>query len=91
MNVYEAKAQLSALLRRVEAGEEFVLARAGTPVARLVPYSSVAAPRKPGAWRGRVVIAEDFDELPSELVAAFDSGGTSTETTETTEQDAPSR
>ena len=72
MNVYEAKAQLSALLKRVEAGEEFVIARAGAPIARLVPYQRIMHPRTPGAWRGRVAMAPDFDELPPSLAAAFD-------------------
>lgn len=72
VNVYEAKTRLSALLQRVEAGEEFVIARAGSPVARLVPYDQALAPRQPGAWHGRVVMAPDFDATPAEVVAAFD-------------------
>jgi prevent-host-death family protein len=71
VNVYEAKTQLSRLLDQVAAGDDVVIARAGRPVARLVPYAHRAAPRRPGAWRGRVHIAEDFDVLPAELEAAF--------------------
>lgn len=72
VNVYEAKTQLSRLLDRVLAGEEIVIGRAGTPVARLVPMPVVeATPRPLGAWHGRVRIADDFDDLPESLAAAF--------------------
>ena len=60
INVYEAKTQLSRLLERVEAGEEIVIARAGTPVARLVPLEK--RPRRvPGFWEGRILFAPDWD------------------------------
>lgn len=62
VNVYEAKSKLSALLSRVEAGEDVVIARHGRPVARLVAVADRPARRTPGAWRNRVWIAEDFDE-----------------------------
>lgn len=71
VNVYEAKTHLSRLLDRVESGEEIIIGRNGRPVARLVPHRGRAAPREPGAWRGKVRIADDFDELPDELAAAF--------------------
>ena len=72
VNVYEAKTHLSQLLDRVARGEEITLARAGRPVARLVPLAAPAQPRVPGGWRGRVRIARDFDSLPPEVAAAFD-------------------
>lgn len=65
--VSEAKAQLSALLERVLAGEEVIIARAGRPIARLVPYEPTRAPREPGALRGRVRIAEDSEVLPAQV------------------------
>jgi prevent-host-death family protein len=72
VNVYEAKTHLSQLLDRVAAGEEIVIARAGHPIARLVPLSDASSQRRvPGGWRGKVSIADDFDELPPELEAAF--------------------
>ena len=71
VNVHEAKTQLSKLLERVEQGEEVVIARAGKPVAKLVPYVEQKKPRKPGGWEGRVRIAPDFDELPEDIAAAF--------------------
>lgn len=72
VNVYEAKTHLSRLLDRVLAGEEVVIGRAGTPVARLVPMPAAEPTRRSlGAWRGRVRMADDFDELPESLAAAF--------------------
>jgi len=70
-NISEAKAQLSALIERVLAGEEIVIGKAGKPVARLVRYERVDGPRRPGALKGRIRIADDFDELPPELRTAF--------------------
>jgi prevent-host-death family protein len=72
VNVYEAKTHLSQLLDRAAAGEEIVIARAGRPVARLVALSGASSRRRtPGAWRGKVSIADDFDELPTDMEAAF--------------------
>lgn len=71
VNVHEAKTRLSRLLREVERGDEVVIARAGTPVARLIAYTPSSEAREPGAWKGRVAMAADFDELPDEVMAAF--------------------
>lgn len=70
-NISEAKAQLSALIERVLAGEEIVIGKAGKPVAKLVPFERPSRPRVPGALGGRIRIADDFDELPDDLRAAF--------------------
>lgn len=70
VNVYEAKTHLSQLLDRAAAGEEIIIARAGRPVARLVALAE-SSPRMPGGWRGRVSMTADFDELPTEIDAAF--------------------
>jgi prevent-host-death family protein len=72
VNVHAAKTHLSRLLEEVEAGEEIVLARSGRPVARLVPFKPAREPRVPGAWRGRVRLAPDFDATPESLIAAFE-------------------
>ena len=72
VNMHEAKTHLSRLVERVEAGEEIVLNRAGKPVARLVPVRPATGSRVPGALRGRIRIADDFDApLPADMAAAF--------------------
>jgi prevent-host-death family protein len=71
VNVHAAKTHLSRLLEEVEAGEEIVLARSGRPVARLIPFKPRREPRVPGAWRGRIRMAPDFDATPDELTASF--------------------
>ncbi|MGI4895984.1 MAG: type II toxin-antitoxin system Phd/YefM family antitoxin [Janthinobacterium lividum] len=73
VNVHEAKTHLSRLLEAVERGEEVVIARSGKPVARLVPAHSRGA-RRPGTWKGQVVVAADFDETPDDLIVAFHDG-----------------
>lgn len=70
-NISEAKAELSALIEAVSKGEEVLIGKAGVPVARLVRFSGPAAPRQPGALKGKVRINADFDELPDDLAAAF--------------------
>lgn len=72
VNIYEAKTHLSRLVARAAAGEEIVIAKAGRPVAKLVGYSEDDRPREPGGWEGRVWMADDFDELPPEILAAFE-------------------
>ena len=72
VNVHAAKTQFSQLLERVARGEEVVIAKAGKPVARLVPLEPVAGPRRPGSARGLGWVADDFDApMPDEFLAAF--------------------
>jgi prevent-host-death family protein len=71
VNVHEAKTHLSRLLDRVSRGEDVVIAKAGRPVARLVPYVDGDGPRELGGWAGQVWMADDFDALPAALLAAF--------------------
>ena len=76
VNVHEAKTQLSRLLARVAGGEEIVIARAGKPVARLLPVQSRGARRMPGSLRGRISLSECFDEpLPEDELDAWEGGG----------------
>lgn len=70
-NISEAKAQLSALIERVQAGEEIVIGKAGRPVAKLVRFERSDEPRRPGALKGQIRIAADFDELPDDLAEAL--------------------
>jgi prevent-host-death family protein len=74
VNIHRAKTELSRLLERVAAGEEIIIARAGKPVARLVPWRPRGVERKLGLFAGQVRIAEDFDELPADMRTAFEDG-----------------
>jgi prevent-host-death family protein len=70
-NIHEAKTHFSKLVERAAAGEEIVIGKAGKPVARLIPYKEVPPQRKPGSMKGKIRIARDFDDLPSDVLAAF--------------------
>ena len=63
VNVYDAKTQFSQLLNRVEQGEEIVIARNGRPIARLAPLEPKQPDRVPGLLKGRITIADDFDDF----------------------------
>jgi prevent-host-death family protein len=69
VNVFEAKTNLSKLLKDVERGEEILIGRAGEPVARLSPYRREK--RELGFARDQIWIADDFDETPDEIVDSF--------------------
>jgi prevent-host-death family protein len=71
VNIHEAKTHLSRLVERVEGGEEITLARAGRPVARLVPYRARREARRPGIWKDQVRIGSEFDDPLPEFERAF--------------------
>ena len=72
VNIHAAKTHFSRLLERVVQGEEVIIARAGKPVARLVPMERAPAPRRPGSARGLGRVGEDFDApMPEEFLASF--------------------
>lgn len=72
VNVHEAKTNFSELLRRVALGEEITIAKAGVPVAKLIPIESSVQERELGIDAGKIWIADDFDApLPDDLLAAF--------------------
>ena len=69
VNVHEAKTQLSRLLQAVSQGEEVVIARAGRPIARLVPVAAPGKERILGSGRSRIRVADDFDApLPGDFL-----------------------
>jgi prevent-host-death family protein len=71
VNIYDAKTRFSRLVERVEAGEDIVIARAGKPVARLVPIDN-AEPRKPGMLKGLQIPDGFFDPLSEEELAGWE-------------------
>lgn len=74
INIHEAKTQFSKLIEAVTHGEEIVIAKAGKPAAMLVPMQVQKPIRKPGAMKGKIKIATDFDSpLPDDLQTAFEA------------------
>lgn len=71
VNIHEAKTQLSHLLEEVERGERIVIARAGEPVAVLAPYKAAVRRRRLGLFAGEATMHANFDELPTNIAAAF--------------------
>lgn len=73
VNIHQAKTQLSQLVELAAGGEEIIIAKAGKPVARLVPYAPKGEARRPGQLRGKLRIKKNFDEpLPKELLDSFE-------------------
>ena len=73
INIHEAKSTFSRLIENVLQGDDVTIARAGKPVARLVPIKEAKIIRKPGALKGKIFIADDFDApLPLDLQVAFE-------------------
>lgn len=72
-NISEAKTSLSKLIEQVLNGEEVIIGKAGKPVAKLVPYTQDTSPRTLGAgkWKGKIWIADDFDDLPEDVLKLF--------------------
>lgn len=75
VNIHDAKTHLSSLVAEAEAGGEIVIARAGKPVAKLVPIKAKKKKRldrRAGQLKGKIWIGPDFDDpLPDEILAAF--------------------
>ncbi|MBV9401552.1 MAG: type II toxin-antitoxin system Phd/YefM family antitoxin [Bryobacterales bacterium] len=72
VNIHSAKTHLSQLLGRVMQGEEIVIAKAGKPVARLIPERApAAAKRVPGIDKDKLWIADDFDSMSERDLAAW--------------------
>ena len=73
VNIRQAKANFSKLIARVCKGEEIMLAKAGKPVAKIVPFDDGPTRRVPGSARGLVKIYDNFDDpLPEEFMRAFE-------------------
>ena len=73
INIHEAKTQFSKLIESVALGEKIIIAKAGKPAAMLVPVPAQKPARSPGAMKGKIRIADDFDApLPDDVQAAFE-------------------
>jgi len=73
VNIFEAKTQLSKLIERAENGEDVIIARAGKPVARLTQLKLAKKPIIFGLLKGKLHVADDFDDpLPDDVLAEFE-------------------
>jgi prevent-host-death family protein len=73
INIHEAKTHLSRLVDEVTVGEEVVIAKAGKPMAKLIPFASGAKKRKLGLLAGKLSVPADFDApLPEDVLASFE-------------------
>ena len=73
VNIHEAKTHLSRLIEQVSQGEEIVIAKAGKPVAKLVPLQEPPPPRILGGMEGLIHMADDFDDpLPADFLLGSD-------------------
>lgn len=72
VNIHEAKTHFSRIVDEAAAGREVIIAKAGRPVARLVPIEPRQRPKKLGGLSGRFIVPDDFDvPLDAEVLAAF--------------------
>ncbi len=75
VNMHDAKTNFSKLVDAAANGEEIIIAKAGKPVARLVPLAQTVPLRRPGSMKGQIRIADDFDApLPEDILASFEGG-----------------
>ncbi len=73
VNIHAAKSQLSRLLDAALAGEDVIIAKAGKPIARLVPIEPAKERRKLGLLAGKLHVPDDFDDpLPDDILADFE-------------------
>ena len=73
VNIHEAKTHLSRLLVQAGEGEEIIIAKAGKPIARLIPIKERVRRRQAGSAKGQVVVAADFNApLPEPILDEFE-------------------
>ncbi len=73
INIHEAKTHLSRIVDEVAAGAEVIIAKAGKPMARLIPMAAVRRPKKLGLLKGKIKVPDDFNApLPEDVIASFE-------------------
>lgn len=75
VNIHEAKTQLSKLVDRAAKGEPFVIAKAGTPLVKVMALEAPVEPERLGFLAGEIRVPEDFDRMgEAEIAALFGAG-----------------
>lgn len=73
INIHEAKTHLSRIVDEVAAGAEVIIAKAGKPMARLIPLAGVKRRKKLGLLKGKIKVPDDFNaSLPEDVIASFE-------------------
>lgn len=75
INIHEAKTHLSRIIERVANGESVIIGKAGKPVAVLSPYVAAKSRRKAGSMKGKIRIADDFDDADAMIANPFEGAG----------------
>ena len=72
INIHAAKTHFSTLVDEVAGGQEIIIAKAGKPVARLVPLEKKSLRTTLGMLNGKIRVSDDFDApLPPEILRGF--------------------
>lgn len=71
INMHEAKSRLSQLGESAWKGERVIISRAGKPYLELIPYQEKKT-RKPGRFKGRIQMADDFDKTTDDIIDSFE-------------------
>ena len=73
VNIHEAKTHLSRLVDEVAAGAEIIIAKAGKPMARLVPITAPIRKKRLGQLKGKIEVSDDFNApLDDEILSSFE-------------------
>lgn len=77
VNMHEAKTQLSRLVARAAKGEGFIIAKAGKPLVKVVPFDlgEAALPRRLGFLAGEIAVPDDFDRMRQDEIERQFTGG----------------
>lgn len=71
VNIYQAKTQLSQLIQQAQQGQDVIIAKAGKPVVRVIPFKPEKKDRQPGLLKGQIKVSPDFDEEDPEINKLF--------------------
>ena len=75
INIHEAKTHLSAYVEKVAQGESFIIAKAGRPMAKVIPYvSPQSKPKRVGFLAGEISVPDDFDNMGADEIAEMFEG-----------------